>query len=363
MTSTKRLFSLRIAALLVACTTARAVSQENKAPGANSAAGINASVELPSHWAWAATGPIIAPHDNSNEQDNQVVAIKDPSVIQQDGTTHLFVTVRGTKRSHAIGHIQFKDWADAGKAPLDIVNIDGFAAAPQIFYFTPHRKWYLICQASRDDWTPAYQPAFSTSDDIVDSNSWAPLQPLYGRKPSGVGNWLDFWVICDERKAHLFFTSLDGRLWQASTTISEFPKGWTDPKVTLQDAIFEASHTYKVRGSDRFLTIIEQDNGGDGWRFFKAYESKMLEGPWKPLAATREAPFASIANVSQPEERWTDSISHGEIIRTGVSERLEIDLAELQFIIQGVLDKDRMDREYGKIPWKLGLLRRVTPGR
>ena len=28
--------------------------------------------------------------------------------------------------------------------------------------------------------------------------------------------WLDFWVICDEQKAHLFYTSLDGRLWRFS---------------------------------------------------------------------------------------------------------------------------------------------------
>ena len=62
-------------------------------------------------------------------------------------------------------------------------------------------------------------------------------------------------------------------------------------------------------------------------------------------------------NVTHPAERWTDSISHGELIRTGSDEKMEVDPANLQLVFQGVLDKDRGGRPYGAIPWRLGLLR------
>jgi hypothetical protein len=102
------------------------------------------------------------------------------------------------------------------------------------------------------------------------------------------------------------------------------------------------------------LTIVEAR--GDGRRYYKAYLADRLDGEWKPLAATRERPFASSANVRDSGEHWTDSISHGELIRIGVDERLEVDPANLRFVFQGVLDKDMRGKRYGEIPWRLGIL-------
>ncbi len=55
--------------------------------------------------------------------------------------------------------------------------------------------------------------------------------------------------------------------------------------------------------------------------------------------------------------RWTDHISHGELLRLGTDERMEISNVEPPFLIQGVADDDYRGKEYGKIPWALGLLR------
>ena len=44
---------------------------------------------------------------------------------------------------------------------------------------------------------------------------------------------------------------------------------WTKPAVVLQADIFEASHTYKVRGQDSYVTLIEAQNGKR--RYFKLY--------------------------------------------------------------------------------------------
>jgi len=49
------------------------------------------------------------------------------------------------------------------------------------------------------------------------------------------------------------------------------------------------------------------------------------------LADTLQRPFVSSENVRQPEE-WTDNISHGELLRSGVDERMEVDPASLRFL-------------------------------
>ena len=76
-----------------------------------------------------------------------------------------------------------------------------------------------------------------------------------------------------------------------------------------------------------------------------------------PLATSREQPFASPVNVIHQGEPWTTSYSHGELIRTGVDQRLEVDPADLKFLFQGFSDKDRVGKGYGAIPWRLGILR------
>jgi hypothetical protein len=285
------------------------------------------------------------------------ISVKDPSIVRYGDKWHLFCTVRGPTRSHAIVYLSFGDFGEANKAPHHVLSCHpGFFCAPQVFYFTPHRKWYLICQAADEAWgEPPYRPAFSTTTEIGDPNSWTKLQPMYDNKPANVTGWLDFWVICDETKAHLFFTSLDGRMWRAETSLAEFPKGWSTPQVVLRADIFEASHTYRLRGQDKYLTLIEAQNG-HGWRYYKAYTADRLDGDWQPLAAGKDDAFASMRNVTARAERWTDVVSHIELLRSGYDEKLEADPANLRFLFQGVLEKDRRGKSYGEIPWKLGLM-------
>jgi hypothetical protein len=156
-------------------------------------------------------------------------------------------------------------------------------------------------------------------------------------------------------KAHLFFTSLDGKMWRAESSLAEFPKGWSVPKVVLTGDIFEASHTYRLKGQDKYLTLIEAQNG-HGWRYYKAYIADRLDGDWQPLAAEKDDAFASMRNVTPKGDRWTDVVSHIELLRSGFDEKLEADPANLRFIFQGVLEKDRQGKAYGAIPWKLGLM-------
>lgn len=70
------------------------------------------------------------------------VSVKDPSIVRAGDRWHLFVTVRGTRRSHAIKHLAFDDWADAERAPRRILKCHaGYFCAPQVFRYRPQGKW------------------------------------------------------------------------------------------------------------------------------------------------------------------------------------------------------------------------------
>jgi hypothetical protein len=307
---------------------------------------------LPSRYEWTAGPPLFAAAVSDTDL---YYSIKDPTVVRHNDRWHLFCTVRGKQRSHQIEYLSFADWKDLPGAKRQMLNLhDGYFCAPQVFYFTPHKKWYMVYQTADKDRRPRMQPAWTTNEDIADARSWTKPKLLFEADPK-VEAWIDFWVICDAKKAHLFFTSNNGKMWRSETAIERFPGGFDQPRMVLEGDIFEASHTYKVKDKEEYVTLIEAQ-GNRGRRYYKAYVADALDGAWKPLAATRENPFAAIENVRFTGINWTTSISHGELIRGGIDERLEIDPKRLQFLYQGVNDAGRESNPYGQIPWMLGIL-------
>jgi hypothetical protein len=146
-------------------------------------------------------------------------------------------------------------------------------------------------------------------------------------------------------------------MWRADTKRADFPKGWGEPQVVLQGDVFEASHTYKIEGADKYITVIEAEHKqGTTRRYFKAYIADSLDGEWKPIAATREKPFASPVNVTDTGEHWTDNFSHGEFLRSGYDQRLEVDPENMRLVFQGMLERDMSAKGYGQLTWRLGLL-------
>ena len=93
---------------------------------------------------WTLGPPLIMP---ANRPEDPCHAIKDPSIVYYQGHWHLFCTIRSQKRSHQIEYLSFTDFKDANNAQRHVLKLtDGYFAAPQVFYFSPHAKWYLICQ-------------------------------------------------------------------------------------------------------------------------------------------------------------------------------------------------------------------------
>ena len=306
---------------------------------------------VPSMWQYSS--PLIAPIERPAAQSR---AQKDPTIVFYDGRWHVFMTVKLPDRS-AIEYCSFTRWADADGSERAILQISDsdYYCAPQVFYFQPHEKWYLIYQMG----VPGAQKmwvAYSTTEDISDPESWIRAQPMLDGGPDDprVVGGLDYWIICDSERAYLFFTSLDGRMWRMWTTLGDFPLGFDHCEVALHADIFEASHTYRLAGQDQYLTIVE----ADGRRYYKAFLADRLDGPWRPLAATAERPFAGWNNVRPAPGvlPWTDNISHGELIRQGHDQTLTVDPKHLRMIFQGMLDRDKDGRGYGQFQWRIGML-------
>jgi endo-1,4-beta-xylanase len=260
-------------------------------------------------------------------------------------------------------YTSFTDFANASSATLYYMDktpgFDTYIAAPQVFYFTPQKKWYLIFQSG--------PPMYSTSDDISDPTKWTRPAAFYSAEPaiikeSGHG-WLDYWIICDTSNCHLFFSNTHGRWYKSKTSISSFPSGFGDPVIVMQEAeggrLYEASNVYKINGSNKYLALVEAYDSTSNWRrYFRSWTAESLEGPWTVLHSFGTAPFAGKQYVSFTGSAWTNDISHGEMIRAGYDEKMAIDACKMQYLYQGFdLNFDTSDwTAYNKIPWHLGLL-------
>lgn len=208
-------------------------------------------------------------------------------------------------------------------------------------------------------------PMYSTNDDISDPTKWTAPAPFFAATPALItqngGGWLDYWVICDEASCHLFFSDNHGRWYSSKTAIDQFPSGFVEPVVVLQDAnagrMFEASNVYKLNGTGRYLALIESfDQTSNNHRYFRSWLSNSLDGPWLPWQASGSYPFAGPSNVTFVGTAWTEDVSHGEMLRSGHDQTLTVDPCNMRYLFQGADPKAETGGDYNRIPWRLGLL-------
>ena len=251
-----------------------------------------------------------------------------------------------------------RGWEDADRSPRTILELSDsdYYCAPQVFYFTPHKK---VVSGLPDGRARCEEDVGRLLHD--DRHRRPRLRgPGPGRSSTAATNdprevgGLDYWIICDDQRAYLFLTSLNGKMWRLWTKLEDFPRGLRPLRTRPGARFFEASHTYRLKGSDKYLTIIEEN----GRRYYKAYLADSLDGEWRPLADTAETPFAGWKNIRPAPgvEPWTDNVSHGELIRDGYDQTLTVDPDNLRFVFQGMWDKDKAGRRYGQFTWRIGML-------
>lgn len=296
---------------------------------------------LPSRFAWSSTGPLAEPK-NANAR-----SLKDFSVTRHDDHYIVYAT---TNNGDWNGYFsQFDDFSKMKDAEQSY--IPGLVA-PQIFYFAPKNTWVL-----------AYQWGFkyATSTNPSNPSSWSATKSLLSGDPTvggpaGTGP-IDLTVICDDSDCYLFFAGDNGCIYRGSMPIGNFPGTFTNAKEIMRDEkmkLFEAVEVYKIKGQEKYLMIVEAGDGGP--RYFRAFTADSLGGTWTamPEASTRATPFAGLNNVTFEGSKWSDDISHGDIVREDPSEKKEIDLCNLQFLYQG--RNPSVGGDYGALPYRPGLL-------
>jgi Glycosyl hydrolase family 62 len=318
---------------------------------------------LPSSFQWSSTGPLIGPQSDAT---HDIVAIKDPSVVYYGHRWHVFASTANDAGNYSLTYLSFRHWSQAGSAPqfpLDASGIGtGYRAAPEVFWFAPQHRWYLVYQTGN--------ASYSTNRDINNPAGWSAPKNFYDGVPPiiqqniGNGFWVDMWVICDRVNCYLFSSDDNGHLYRSQTTVADFPNGMSQPVIVMSDpnrfALFEASNVYRVAGTHQYLLLVEAI-GSDGRRYFRSWTSPSIGGEWTPLADTEANPFARASNVTFRDPPWTADISHGEMIRDGYDQTLTIDPRHLHYLYQG---KDpAADGDYNHLPWRLALLTQTGPAR
>jgi hypothetical protein len=98
--------------------------------------------------AWSGSAPVISPRSDAT---HDLVAVKDPTVVQVDGRWHVFASSVSRQGAYNMVYTTFTDWAEAPNAPLTYMDqtpgFNTYVAAPQLFYFRPQKKWYLVFQS------------------------------------------------------------------------------------------------------------------------------------------------------------------------------------------------------------------------
>lgn len=310
---------------------------------------------------WTSSGPLIKP---IADDKHPIVAVKDPTVVHYQDRWYVVATTAAKNGAWGMMQFSFSDWSKSEESKHAYLDqnpeLVGYNCAPQLFYFRPQAKWYLIFQSP--------QPRFSTSENIDDPLSWSAPQSFFEQTPkSVVQGWLDYWIICDETHAYLFFPDDNGRFYRSRTRLEDFPQKFDEPVVVLQENdprdLFEGSCVYKIKGTKQYLCLVECV-GKEGNRYYRAFTAPRLDGKWTPVsgADAEASPFAGLKNVKteKGEALWTTDISHGELLRDGYDETMTIDPKNLRFLYQG-REQSAAQTEYVLLPYRLALLQATGP--
>jgi len=203
---------------------------------------------------WEVSSPILSAGPEGSFDE---ISVKDPSVVFYKDKWHVFYTARG-KGEYTTGYVSAKKLSDLKSAQRHELKMlrgkSRYGCAPQVFYYKPQGKWYLIFQ----NWDSNYQPVFSTTTMISKPETWSEPKPLLLKDTNA--KWIDFWVICTTEKAYLFYTEDHNSVILRSTSLKDFPNGWSKGKMVFKD-VHEAVHIYKVKGRTEYHMIYELNKG------------------------------------------------------------------------------------------------------
>ncbi len=352
---------------------------------------------------WTVSKPILQAGPKGSFDD---VAVKDPTIVYYKGNYHLFYTTKFQRETAAAlkeqgvpvpvsrsgtGYVSapsLEELKHAKRYNLSAI-VNEVVIAPQVFYFEPHKLWYIVAHRNvpeKYDLVPIYL----TNPDIENVYGWSNPKDLLPPPPAGQF-WIDFRVICDEKKAHLFYTDHRGSLFRIECPLGEFPQG-LDKAVRSrmgrgpdhgmgetvltewgEDArgrwrLHEAVSVYYVKSADKYLALAEavrpHPTRAPYWdsrnRFMFALMADRIEGPWDRVEPQRNE-FAGdpgrLYNEDGSRSKY-DQVSHFTLLRSGYNQKMEIDDLNLDLVFQA-FDADGIGDNfvYDDLPWELAVMR------
>jgi hypothetical protein len=324
MKTTLLSFSLAILLLFTGCSK---VEKQDLLPTSN------LSLKANAYPAWKADARCFLDGPSGTFDD---ISVKDPSVVYSGGKWHLFYTGRD-KSSWRMGYTNAANIANLQYMPhnyMSSLNAGSYFCAPQVFYFNTKGKWFLIYQSNG--------ACFSTNTSVSNTSGWTSVRTM------GIYDGIDFWCISNGTNVYCFYSAQDGSgtIKRRSTTVANFPYNWSSPTV-VATSTFEAPHVYKNKADGKDYMMVE-----DMARYQELWTASSLGGTWTKVSEK----WAAKSNLTETAGHWTDQVSHGEILRSGTNELMEIDnIDRCQILIQGVVNGSYGD--YGNIPYDLGLIR------
>jgi len=336
---------------------------------------------------WTVSKPVFKAGPKGTFDD---VAVKDATIVFYNGKYHMFYTSIAAEETSrkisymgrciaGVGYVSsptLEGLQDAKRYYLDAI-VEEIVIAPQLFYFEPHKLWYLIAQTEVEG-KPDLAPIYMTNPDIENIHGWSKPKIIKTRK-SDNGFWIDFWVICDDVKSHLFYTDHEGGLFRFECPIEEFPEGYAKQReetVLVERGenkigrwrLHEASHIYYVKKADKYLALLEavypHPTKKNYWesrnRFMFAMVADKLEGPWERVEPGLNEFAGNPAYLfNEDGSKFAyGQVSHFELIRLGYNQRLEIEDFNLRLLFQA-FDASEIgdDYDYKLLPWELAVMK------
>ncbi|MFI5378058.1 MAG: non-reducing end alpha-L-arabinofuranosidase family hydrolase [Tepidisphaerales bacterium] len=315
---------------------------------------------LRGNFSWTLGGPLLA----AGQDDPDTVSLRQPTTVQFQGRWHLFLVSGKPGRPRRIEYVAGEKLETLQEATRTVVDLGkGDVSCPQVFYFQPAKRWFLFFQSFDATRRPAVRPMFSTNEDIGNPRSWTPPKEIQIPYPQFDALWRDFWVICDDEDAYLFYTTTDGRVYRCRGALGSFPEKWKPPLRALKGDFVSSAHVYRVKKLRRYLLVVEAADLHR--RYIKAYINSRLDAGWDDLCASLNKPMAGAANVrlaTPATPHWTDSLAEPELIRDGFDQTQTIDPKSFRMIFSGCTETDRAGKGPGEIAWKIGIIQQPQKG-
>jgi hypothetical protein len=353
---------------------------------------------------WTVSEPILQAGPPGSFDD---IAVKDPCMVYYNGKYHLFYTSKFTRETaekmqeagipvprsrSGTGYVSAPTLEELKYATRynlsEIVN--EIVIAPQVFYFEPHGLWYIIAHRNVG-LTRIRVPIYLTNPDIEDVHGWSEAKDLLALPEDGLDSWIDFRVICDEEKAHLFYTDHRGSLFRIECPLEDFPEGFEQSRqerlragrdhgpahtvLTEWDEdekgfwrLHEAVRVYHVTEADKYLAVAEairiHPTRAPYWdsrnRFMFALEADKIEGPWRRVERHKNDFAGDPDNLYNEDGTPSsyDQVSHFSLLRPGYDQKMELDNFNLQLVFQA-FDAEHTpdDFNYDDLPWEIAIMR------